>query len=147
MLPADSIRRHLDIVRVVGGYMRLTRSGRNYRGVSPFSDDATESLFVFPGSQTFKDFSSGKQGDVFAFVMLKEGWNFKEALLRLAEQVGLGESYDIELKEAGSEKANMQPQFATEAFARIAARAAPIAPEDFSEYHDEYIAKLSGLLE
>jgi DNA primase len=143
MLQADSIRHRFDIVRVVGNYVRLTRSGRNYRGVSPFGNDTTGSLFVFPGSQTFKDFASGMQGDVFSFVMLKEGVSFQEAVSRLAAQAGLKDVAD----NTNAQPIQPERRFTTSAFASIAARAAPIAPEDFAERHDEYIAKIQGLAE
>lgn len=85
----DEVRSRLDIVEVIGEYVPLKRVGKNYRGLSPFKAERTPSFFVFPHTQTFKDFSSGAQGDVFTFVMLKEGWTFAEALRELARRAGV----------------------------------------------------------
>jgi DNA primase len=89
MTPIDEIKSRLDIVEVIGSYVKLTRSGRSYKGSSPFQNERTPSFFVFPETQTFKDFSSGEQGDVFSFVMKKEGWTFGEALRELALRAGV----------------------------------------------------------
>ncbi len=89
MSVVEEIRSRLDIVDVIGSYVKLTRSGRNYKGLSPFKQERTPSFFVFPDTQTFKDFSSGEQGDVFTFVMKIEGWTFREALQELARRAGV----------------------------------------------------------
>ena len=85
----DDVKGRLDIVEVISSYTKLNRSGRSYKGLSPFQNERTPSFFVFPESQTFKDFSSGEQGDVFSFVMKKEGWTFGEALRELARRAGV----------------------------------------------------------
>jgi DNA primase len=85
----DEVKSRIDIVDVVGGYVKLSRSGRNYKGLSPFQSERTPSFFVFPDTQTFKDFSSGEQGDVFSFLMKKEGFTFGEALRELARRAGV----------------------------------------------------------
>ncbi|MCX6019866.1 MAG: DNA primase [Chloroflexi bacterium] len=89
MTVIDEIKNRLDIVEVIGAYVKLTRSGRSYKGNSPFQNERTPSFFVFPETQTFKDFSSGEQGDVFSFIMKKEGWTFGEALRELAQRAGV----------------------------------------------------------
>jgi DNA primase len=89
MSSVDEIKRRLDIVDVIGAYVKLTRSGRSFKGLSPFQSERTPSFFVFPETQTFKDFSSGEQGDIFSFVMKKEGWTFGEALRELAHRAGV----------------------------------------------------------
>ncbi|MDW8394702.1 MAG: DNA primase [Anaerolineae bacterium] len=116
MSVVEEVRSRLDIVEVIGEYVKLTRVGRNYRGFSPFKSERTPSFFVFPHTQTFKDFSSGEQGDVFAFVMKKEGWTFREALRELARRAGVqleeqtperqrAQSYEQRLREALAEAA------------------------------------------
>ena len=85
----DDIKSRLDIVDVVGAYVKLTRSGRSYKGLSPFQNERSPSFFVFPETQTYKDFSSGEQGDIFSFVMKKEGWTFGEAIRELAHRAGV----------------------------------------------------------
>jgi DNA primase len=89
MSVVDDIKSRLDIVEVIGAYAKLTRAGRNFKGLSPFRSEKTPSFFVFPDTQTFKDFSSGEQGDVFGFLMKKEGWTFAEALRELAARTGV----------------------------------------------------------
>ncbi|HQZ99410.1 MAG TPA: DNA primase [Thermoflexales bacterium] len=89
MSVVDDIKSRLDIVEVIGAYAKLTRAGRNFKGLSPFRTEKTPSFFVFPDTQTFKDFSSGEQGDVFGFLMKKEGWTFAEALRELAARTGV----------------------------------------------------------
>lgn len=85
----DDVRSRIDIVDLIGSYVKLTRSGRSYKGLSPFQSERTPSFFVFPESQTYKDFSSGEQGDVFSFMMKKEGMTFGEALRELARRAGV----------------------------------------------------------
>lgn len=85
----EDVKSRIDIVDIVSPYVKLTRSGRNYRGLSPFQAERTPSFFVFPETQTFKDFSSGEQGDVFSFLMKKEGLTFNEALRELARRAGI----------------------------------------------------------
>lgn len=85
----DEVRSRIDIVDVIGSYVKLTRSGRSYKGLSPFQNERTPSFFVFPETQTYKDFSSGEQGDVFSFMMKKEGMTFGEALRELARRAGV----------------------------------------------------------
>ncbi len=89
MSVVEEVKRRVDIVEVIGSYVKLSRSGRNYKGLSPFQNERTPSFFVFPDTQTFKDFSSGEQGDVFSFLMKKEGWTFGEALRELARRAGV----------------------------------------------------------
>ena len=85
----DEVKSRLDIVEVIGQYVKLNRSGRNYKGLSPFQSERSPSFFVFPETQTYKDFSSGEQGDIFKFMMKKEGWTFGEALRELAQRAGV----------------------------------------------------------
>ena len=89
MSVVDDVKSRLDIVEVVGAYVKLTRSGRSYKGLSPFQNERSPSFFVFPETQTFKDFSSGEQGDIFSFIMKKEGLTFGEALRELARRAGV----------------------------------------------------------
>ena len=89
MSAVDEVRSRTDIVEVIGKYVKLTRSGRSYKGMSPFQNERTPSFFVFPETQTFKDFSSGEQGDVFSFLMKKEGLTFIESLRELAQRAGV----------------------------------------------------------
>ena len=87
-LVAD-IRARLSVEEVVGSYLSLQGSGDNYKALSPFKNEKTPSLIVTPSKEIWKDFSSGKGGDLFSFVMAHEGVDFKEALNILAQKAGL----------------------------------------------------------
>src|SRR5579864_7462028 len=85
----EEIKSRLAIEDVIGEYVQLKRAGRNWRGLSPFSSEKTPSFMVSPEKQIWHDFSSGKGGNVFSFVMEMEGLDFKAALELLARKAGL----------------------------------------------------------
>jgi DNA primase len=83
------IKDRLAIEDVVGEYIQLKRAGRNFKGLSPFANEKTPSLMVSPEKQIWHDFSSGKGGNVFSFIMEVEGLDFKGALELLARKAGI----------------------------------------------------------
>ncbi len=85
----EEVRARLAIEDVIGEYVELKRSGRNFKGLSPFTGERTASFFVSPEKNIWHDFSSGQGGDVFSFIMAVEGMNFKEALDHLARKAGV----------------------------------------------------------
>jgi DNA primase len=85
----EEVRGRLNIEDVIGEYVALKRAGRNFKGLSPFSNEKTPSFVVSPEKQIFKDFSSGKGGSVFDFIMEIEGLDFKGALELLARKAGI----------------------------------------------------------
>lgn len=85
----EDIKSRLSIEDVVSQYIELKRSGRNFKGLSPFTKEKTPSFMVSPEKQIWHDFSSGKGGDMFTFVMEMEGLDFKGALEMLARQAGV----------------------------------------------------------
>lgn len=85
----EEIRARLSIEDVVGEYVQLKRAGRNWKGLSPFSAEKTPSFVVSPEKQIWHDFSSGKGGDMFGFVMEMEGLDFRQALELLARRAGI----------------------------------------------------------
>jgi DNA primase len=74
---------------VVGQRVRLRKAGREWKGLSPFNKERTSYFFVNDQKQAWFDFSSGKYGNIFDFVMLTEGVSFSEAVERLAAQAGI----------------------------------------------------------
>jgi DNA primase len=85
----DEIRARLPVSEVAGTRVKLRKEGREWRGLSPFSAEKTPSFFVNDQKGFFHDFSSGKHGDAFAFLMETEGLTFPEAVERLANMAGL----------------------------------------------------------
>ncbi len=85
----EEIRSRLNIEDVIGQYVQLKRAGRNFKGLSPFSHEKTASFMVSPEKHIWHDFSSGKGGDVFGFVMEVEGIDFKAAIEMLARRAGV----------------------------------------------------------
>ncbi len=87
---AQHVKTQVDIVRVVGDYVRLRKQGsQRWVGLCPFHNEKTPSFSVHEGHQFFKCFGCGKGGDVFHFLMELEGLSFFEALKSLAEQHGI----------------------------------------------------------
>ena len=85
----DEIRARLPVSEVAGTRVKLRKEGREWRGLSPFTAEKTPSFFVNDQKGFFHDFSSGKHGDAFAFLMETEGLTFPEAVERLAGMAGL----------------------------------------------------------
>jgi DNA primase len=86
----DELRARLPVSDVVGRRVKLKKSGREWKGLSPFNKERTPSFYVNDQKAFYHDFSSGKHGDIFGFVMDTEGVTFPEAVERLAAMAGLG---------------------------------------------------------
>ena len=117
----DDVYQTSRVEEVIGDFVSLKKSGSNYKGLSPFSQERTPSFMVSPVKQIWKDFSSGKGGNVVAFLMEHEHFNYPEAIRYLAKK------YNIEIEEtvqndAQKEQANekeslfLVSQFAQEYF-------------------------------
>ena len=90
MSVTDEIKSRIDIVELIGSSVQLKKAGRNYKGICPFHSEKTPSFVVFPDSQNWRCFGAcGEGGDIFNFVMKREGWDFPEALRVLAETAGV----------------------------------------------------------
>ena len=91
MSTIDEIKARVDIIELVSETVQLRRSGKNYTGFCPFhSNTRTPAFVVFPETGTWRCFGQCNEGgDIFGFVMKKEGWDFSEALKSLAERAGV----------------------------------------------------------
>ncbi|MEN5081237.1 DNA primase [Bosea sp. TWI1241] len=85
----EEIKARLPVSAVVGKRVRLQKAGREWKGLSPFNAEKTPSFFVNDQKASFFDFSSGKNGDIFKFVMETEGLSFPEAVEKLAAEAGV----------------------------------------------------------
>ncbi len=85
----DELRARLPVSEVVGRRVKLRKAGREWKGLSPFNKEKSPSFFVNDQKGFFHDFSSGKHGDIFGFMMESEGVSFPEAVERLATMAGL----------------------------------------------------------
>ncbi len=85
----DEIKARLPVSQVVGRRVRLVKTGKEWKGLSPFNAEKTPSFFVNDQKQAWFDFSSGKNGNIFDFVIESEGVPFPEAVERLAAEAGV----------------------------------------------------------
>jgi len=85
----EEIRARLPVSEVVRRRVKLTKAGREWRGLSPFGNEKTPSFFVNDQKMAWFDFSAGKNGNIFDFVMATEGLSFPEAVERLAQEAGV----------------------------------------------------------
>lgn len=101
----EEVRARLSIEDVISEYVQLKRAGRNWKGLSPFTSEKTPSFVVSPEKQIWHDFSSGKGGNMFSFVMEVEGLDFKGALELLARKAGIDiEQYRSSSRRGGPDK-------------------------------------------
>ena len=85
----DKIKQKLDVVDVIGGYVSLKKSGRNYKAVCPFHNEKTPSFMVSQELQIYKCFGCGASGDIFNFIQAIEGVDFYRSLEILADKAGV----------------------------------------------------------
>lgn len=106
----DQVYETARVEEVIGDFVQLKKSGTNFKGLSPFSDERTPSFMVSPVKQIWKDFSSGKGGNVVAFLMEHEHFTYPEAIRFLAKKYQIPieetERTDAEVEQA-SERESM----------------------------------------
>lgn len=115
----DKVFEAARVEEVLGDFVQLKKSGSNFKGLSPFTDERTPSFMVSPVKQIWKDFSSGKGGNVVAFLMEHEHFTYPEAIRYLAKkyQIEVEETQQTtEEKEKASERESMMlvTEFASE---------------------------------
>ena len=86
---AAEIKSKLSVLEVVGETVQLKRAGSAYKGLCPFHAEKTPSFVVTPDRETWRCFGCGEGGDIFTFLMRRDGLDFREALERLAEKAGV----------------------------------------------------------
>ncbi|NDJ52346.1 MAG: DNA primase, partial [Chloroflexi bacterium] len=89
MSAVDEIKARIDLVDLIESSVVLKKTGKNYKGLCPFHQEKTPSFVVFPESQRYRCFGCGRGGDIFNWMMDREGMDFPEALRSLAEQAGV----------------------------------------------------------
>ncbi|HSP12234.1 MAG TPA: DNA primase [Salegentibacter sp.] len=120
----DSVFETARVEEVIGDFVQLKKSGSNFKGLSPFSDERTPSFMVSPVKQIWKDFSSGKGGNVVAFLMEHEHFTYPEAIKYLAKKYGIEieeTQQNDEQKEQANERESMYlvSEFANKYFQKI----------------------------
>ena len=101
----DQVYETARVEEVIGDFVQLKKSGSNFKGLSPFTDERTPSFMVSPVKQIWKDFSSGKGGNVVAFLMEHEHFTYPEAIRYLAQKYSI-EIDEIEQTSEEKEQAN-----------------------------------------
>src|SRR3982750_4273321 len=120
----QQILSRIDIIEIVGGFVRLKKRGTNYMGLCPFHNEKSPSLTVRPAKEIYKCFGCGRSGNTISFLMEHEKYSYVEALKWLANK------YGIEIEETFQSDEQRQQQqsadslfiinnFAREFFARI----------------------------
>src|SRR6201988_2946308 len=92
----QQIQSRIDIIEIVGGFVKLKKRGANYLGLCPFHNEKTPSFTVSPSKEIYKCFGCGKSGNTISFLMEHEKYSYVEALRWLANK------YNVEIEETES---------------------------------------------
>src|SRR5260221_8837775 len=115
MIPQQTIQQilsRIDIIEIVGGFVKLKKRGSNYLGLCPFHNEKTPSFTVSPAKEIYKCFGCGKSGNSISFLMELEKYSYVEALRWLAQK------YNVEIEESeSSPEQKIQQQVAESLYA------------------------------
>ncbi len=103
---------------VIGEFVVIKKSGQNYKGLSPFSNEKTPSFVVSPAKQIFKDFSTGKGGNVFSFLMEHEHFSYPEAIRYVAKRYNITIEEDKQTPEQIAQRDEKESLFIVNQFAQ-----------------------------
>jgi hypothetical protein len=106
----DDLRARVPVSKVVGLRIKLRKAGREWKGLSPFNAERSPSFFVNDKKGFWHDFSSGRHGDIFAFVMETEGADFRAAVGRVAAIAGMGPPDDVPVSAPAPAPATKPPE-------------------------------------
>src|SRR5216110_2216100 len=103
----QEILSRIDIIDIIGGFVKLKKRGANYLGLCPFHNEKTPSFTVSPSKEIYKCFGCGRSGNTISFLMEHEKYSYVEALRWLANK------YNVELEETeASPEQKLQQQAA-----------------------------------
>jgi DNA primase len=100
----DEVKSRIDIIDFIGSHVKLSKAGRNFKGLCPFHSEKSPSFMVSPDRQVFHCFGCGKGGSAIDFLMELEHLEFSEALIELAEKVGVTLEHKASTTESGKLK-------------------------------------------
>ena len=147
MISKDTIEKVFEfskVEEVISDFIALKKSGANYKGLSPFTNEKTPSFVVSPSKQIWKDFSSGKGGNVIAFLMEHEQFNYPESIRYLANKYNIEIIETIQSKETLAEKNERESLFVINNFALTYFQNILSKKDDIKEYLlDRGLSKLT----
>ena len=86
---AQTVKQQTDIVRIVGEYVKLRKSGANWSALCPFHKEKSGSFYLYPATASYYCFGCHEHGDVFTFVMKMDNVSFPEAVRSVATKMGI----------------------------------------------------------
>jgi DNA primase len=104
----QQIQSRIDIIEIIGGFVKLKKRGANYLGLCPFHNEKTPSFTVSPSKEIYKCFGCGKSGNTISFLMEHEKYSYVEALRWLANK------YNVEVEETETSAEQRQVQQAAD---------------------------------
>ena len=134
----DKVFEFSRVEEVISDFIALKKTGANFKGLSPFTNEKTPSFIVSPSKQIWKDFSSGKGGNVIAFLMEHEQFNYPESIRYLANK------YNIEIIETAESAENVEERNERESLFIINSYALSYFEEIYSK--NDLIKKYNALI-